>query len=310
VKARLTAFRNSSVVSKAEAGFGSINVNETIRSKSEFIIRIVSDTTVIERFLLTITDRNNNTWDEYFELPVFSKDLAELKDFQIADGRKVIVAARGIGADTLVLGTGNGDGVANPGESIVIMAKDGDNFRRTELLVSDKQLNVGGENKRSSDYWGTYDHVGASAKYSVPVISSSCPQNHIIDAVVEYWMPDYPNHIIKQGRVKIKVSGKDVTPPSVEWIKVSGDNKVMVKVTDGSEVKKVIVRFTHQSDPLSSFEAELNNDGMHGDISQDDKVFSFIIPVRGFGFYSAEVSATDSFGNTTSFKEKSIQVVH
>jgi hypothetical protein len=83
-----------------------------------------------------------------------------------------------------------------------------------------------------------------------------------------------------------------------------------VKVIDGSEVRKVSVRFTHQSDPLKTFESELKNDGLNGDISQDDNVFSFIIPVRGFGFYSAEVSATDFFGNNASFKEKSILVVH
>ena len=310
VKAKLTAFRNSAVVSGAEADFGTINVNETVKSKSEFIIHTVSDTTVIERFQLTITDKNKNTWNEYFELPVFRKDLPEIKDFRIADGSQVIVASAGIGSDTLVLGKGNGDGVANPGESIVILVKDEDLFRRTELLVPDNQLNAGGENKRLSDYWGTYDHVGGSAKYSVPVISSSCPENYVIDVVAEYWMPDYPNHIIKQGIVKIKVSGRDITPPSVEWLRIKGDNTIQVKLIDGSEVNQVRIKLSHQSDPAKSFEAELNNDGMNGDISPDDNVFSFTIPVRGFGFYTGEISASDSFGNITNLKDTGILVVH
>ena len=310
VIANLTAFRKSAVVLKAEADFGTINMNETVRSKSEFIIRTVSDTSIIEQFQLTITDKSNNSWTEYFQLPIYRKDLPEIKDFQIADGRKVIVSDSGIDTDTLVFGTGNGDGVANPGESIVILVNDGDMLRRTELLVSDNQLNVHGENIRLSDYWGTYDHVGGSAKYSVPVISSSCPENHLLNAVVEYWMPDYPNHIIKQGRVNIKVSGRDITPPSIEWIRLTGDNTILVKTIDGSEVRQVRAKLSLQSDPLKSFEAELTNDGLNGDISKNDNVFSFKIPIRGFGLYTAEVSATDSYGNNTNLKDKSILVVH
>jgi poly(3-hydroxybutyrate) depolymerase len=310
VRATLTPFRKSVLVSKSEADFGTVKMNETISSGSDYVFHTLSDTTIIERFKLTITDIHNNSWIEYLDLPVYRKDLPEINNFQIADGRKLIVASRGISNDTVILGNGNGDGIANPGESVVILVRDGDSLRRTELLEPDEQLNVHGENKRLSDYWGTYDHVGGSAKYSVPVISSSCPQNHLIGAVVEYWMPDYPNHIIKQGKVKIKVSGKDTTSPLIEWIKVTGDNKVMVKIIDGSEVKQVSVRFTNQSDPLRSFEAELKNDGLSEDISPDDTVFSFTLPVRGFGFYSAEVSATDLCGNSSVIKDPGIFVVH
>lgn len=310
VRANLTAFRKSAVVSKSESDFGTVKMNETIRSGSDFIFRTLSDTTIIERFKLTITDIHNNSWTEFLELPVYRKDLPEINDFRIADGRKLIVASRGISADTVVLGNGNGDGVANPGESIIILINDRDSLRRTELLESDGQLNIRGENKRLSDYWGTYDHVGGSAKYSIPVISSSCPQNHIIDAVVEYWMPDYPNHIIKQGKVKIQVSGNDNTPPSVEWIKMTGDNTILVKVIDGSAVSKVNVKFSHKTDPAKSFETELMNNGLNGDVSKEDNVFSYRIPVRGFGFYSTEVSAADSFGNNIEFKNAGPFIVY
>lgn len=310
IRANLTALRKSALVSKPSADFGTISMNEKVQSKSEFIIRTAADTSVIERFKFTISDKDKNTWTEYFELPIFRNDLQEIKDFQLADGREVIVAGSGVSADTIFLGAGNGDGIANPGESIVVLVKDGLLFRRTELLVSDKQLNVHGENKRLSDYWGTYDHVGGSAKYSVPVISSACPDNYVIETVVEYWMPDYPNHIIKQGRVNIKVSGRDNTPPAIEWLRITGDNKILVKVVDGSEVKQVSARLSLQSDPSKSFEAILKDDGLDGDISKTDKVFSFKIPIKGFGFYTAELTATDSFGNTASLKDKSILVVH
>ena len=77
-----------------------------------------------------------------------------------------------------MLGHGNGDGIANPGESIVILVKDQNKYWRTHLTFSDKYVNPFGLNKRMSDDWTSFDHVGASAKYSVPLISSDCPDDH------------------------------------------------------------------------------------------------------------------------------------
>ena len=63
---------------------------------------------------------------------------------------------------------------------------------------------------RKSDDWTHFDHVGASAKYTVPLIASNCPENHTIDFFAEYWLPEYPFHIIKQGIIKIEVKGKTI----------------------------------------------------------------------------------------------------
>ena len=60
---------------------------------------------------------------EYFEIPIFKKDLPEIKEFEIADGRVVTVSKGGINEETIFLGKGNGDGIANPGESIVILVR-------------------------------------------------------------------------------------------------------------------------------------------------------------------------------------------
>ena len=60
----------------------------------------------------------------------------------------------------------------------------------------------------------------------------------MVEFFAEYWLPDYPNHIIKRGKVKIEVTGKDSTPPIVQWIKVSGDNVVQAKVYDNNNVLK------------------------------------------------------------------------
>ena len=73
-----------------------------------------------------------------------------------------------------------------------------------------------------SDDWAPFDHVGASAKYSVPLISSDCPENHPIDFFAEYWLPEYPLHIIKQGIIKIEVKGKDNTASKNQLGQYSG----------------------------------------------------------------------------------------
>lgn len=310
VKATLSAFRKSVIVSSGESVFKTININETQKSTSEFRFSTLSDTTVIERFKLTITDRNNSSWTEYFEVPVFRGDLPVMNDFQIADGRKVIVAGKGNGTDTLILGTGNGDGVANPGETISILVKDGDKLRRSEILVSDELLNPNGENKRLSDYWGTYDHVGGSAKYSAAVISSSIKGDKTLSTLVEYWMPDAPNHIIKQGIVNLKVTGSDKTAPSVEWSKVAGDNTIMVKLTDGSGIKQVSVKLSLVSDPKVNGIYVLNNEGINGDRVSGDLVFSYKIPVKGFGFHTLDITASDSFDNKIELRTPGIFVVH
>ena len=310
IVATLSAFRKSAEVSRSVVQIGDINTNEILKAKSDFVFRTYSDTSVIERLKLTISDKNGKKWIEYFDIPLYKQDLPEFTDFQIADGREVIVAARGTGSDTLILGTGNGDGVVNPGETIAILVKDGNSYRRTEILSGDKFLNPGGEKKRMSDNWGSYDHVGGSAKYTLSVVGSSVPENMLINTLVEYWIPANPEHIIKQGRVSFRITGKDKTPPSVDWAKITGDNTIMVKLTDGSEIRKVSAKLVLKSDPKVLINAELNNDGIMGDRVKDDFIFSFKLPVRGFGFYDMEITATDSFSNKMEVKMPDAFVVH
>ena len=107
-----------------KADLGDIGINKIAESKTPLVFHVNSDTIEIEKFRLTITDKFKNEWVEYFEIPLFKKDLPEIKEFEIADGRVVTVAKEGINEETIFLGKGNGDGVANPGESIVILAKE------------------------------------------------------------------------------------------------------------------------------------------------------------------------------------------
>ena len=159
------------------------------------------------------------------------------------------------------MGNGNGDGIANPGESIVILVKDQDKYWRTHLSFSDQYINPFGINTRMSDNWGSFDHVGGSAKYSIPLISSDCPENHPIEFFAEYWLPEYPYHIIKQGLIKINVKGKDSTAPKIKWVKMPGDNILQARIYDGSKIQYVKAKLISKNDPQISFEVELKDDG-------------------------------------------------
>jgi len=309
LKATLSSTRKSSSVIKADADFGTIGPNETGESKTGFSFRVNSDSIEIGKFLLTIKDKYNNIWKTSVEIPLI-KDFPEITDFEIADGKRVTVAKEGVDTETVVLGSGNGDGVANPGESIVVLVKEMNKLWRTSLIVSDKYINPLGANIRISDNWGKYDNVGGSAKYSVPIISSECPENHIAVFFAEYWLPDKPDHIIKNGKISIKVTGKDITPPELQWVRIPGDNVIQAKILDGSVVRNVKAKLVLKDKPDKYFEVELKDDGSNGDKAENDNVFSFEIPEQRFGLYNIEISAADSSENLMTKKSPDIFVLY
>jgi hypothetical protein len=296
IKATLSATRKSAAIKQGTSEVGSIEVNKIETCHAPFVFQVQSDSIEVEKFKLTIRDDNKHEWIEFFEIPL-KKNLPEIKNFEIADGKIFAVANGGTNIETIILGNGNGDGMANPGESIVILVKDQDKHWRTDLTFSDRYLNPFGINVRKSDNWTPFDYVGASAKYDVPLISSDCPENHEIDFFVEYWLPEYPLHIIKQGVITIKVNGKDKTPPKVAGVYIPGDNIIQVKLYDGSKIKNVKAKLILSDDPKKFLEVELKDDGMAGDRVDSDNVFSKKIPEQKFGIYRVIIEAMDSFDN-------------
>jgi len=296
VTATLSATRKGTTIIQGQSMFDNIGVNEIKSSPSSFSFRVSADSVEIEKFKLTIEDGKNNRWVEFFEIPL-RKDVPELKNFEIADGKIFTVAKGGVDSETVFLGHGNGDGIANPGESIVLLVKDQNRYWRTSLFSSDKFINPFGINIRHSDDWTDFDHVGASAKYNVPLIASNCPQNHSIELFAEYWLPEYPFHIRRQGVIKINVKGSDVTSPQITWVHVTGDNNIQAKVYDGSAIRIVTAKVVSKDDTGKSFEVSLKDDGIAEDRVEGDHVFTKKIPEQKFGFYKVAIEAIDSFGN-------------
>jgi hypothetical protein len=309
VVAEIHSTRKSASVLQSKLVFGNVNPDE-IKSESKRFSFFVKDVDVeIERFKIIIRDANGNEWTEYIDIPI-KENVPEIADFVIADGKEFVVAEAGNDSITVFLGKGNGDGKANPGESVVILVNEKGRYFRTFLHTTDSFINPEGIHIRESDNWTNHDHVGASAKYSVPVIASNCPENHSAKFFAEYWLPDYPYHIIKRGIINLKVTGKDLTPPELQWLKISGDNTIQAKLYDGGEISTVKAILYLKDDPKKYFEIELNNKGEFGDHSNSDLIFSRKIQDKGFGLYMATIEATDIYGNKMVKDWKEILVLH
>ncbi|MFC1608123.1 choice-of-anchor X domain-containing protein, partial [Candidatus Latescibacterota bacterium] len=293
-------------VIKGTAELGGIVVGDIEHPLTPFTFTVIVDNIEIAQFRLVIKDSSNNEWTEYIEVPIRT-DAPEWTDFTIADGLNFTVATAGTTKTSMRLGKGNGDGIANPGESIVVLVADKEEkglYRRNYLYTQDENVNPGGIHPRMSDNWGRYDHVGGSQKVSEPVIASNCPKGHVIEFFTEHWVPDYPNHIIKRGKVNVTVSGEDTTPPIILWAMIPGDNILQVKVVDGGKIDQVsatmhYTRIVNAGDHHEDFKVTLKDDGMNGDRIKGDNVFSRKIREQAFGLYTAEIKAVDRYGNSS-----------
>jgi hypothetical protein len=305
VNARLSAVKDNASFKQDRSTFNDIAAGEVRKAQTNFTFQVKAGIEII-KFKLVIRDENKNEWIDFFEIPV-RKNAPEIKEFEIADGKTFTVAKGGNDSETIELGSGNGDGKANPGESIVILVKDVQKYWRTDLFSADRYVNPFGVALRKSDYWGNYDHVGASAKYDIPLIASNCPENHTIEFFAEYWLPDNPLHILRQGVIKIEVKGNDATPPQVQWVQVTGENIVRAKIYDGSKIQSAKAKLILKNDPAKSFEIELQDEGQTGD---GDNVYSKKMTGDKFGIYRVIIEAIDSSGNKMIYERTDDFVLH
>ncbi|WP_158856431.1 alpha/beta hydrolase-fold protein [Lunatibacter salilacus] len=137
---------------------GDIGVLSTA-TVSPLVFHIPSESIGTQKFTLKLKDRNNNEWQEDFVLHLKPKGKP-IERFEIADGREVTFLKGGKDTVSMVLGVGNGDGIPNPGESIVVLVNDGGINRLTSLHSFSPLVDLKSSHTRVSDSWSNFDHVG------------------------------------------------------------------------------------------------------------------------------------------------------
>ncbi len=122
------------------------------------------------RFNLSITDNKGNLWKDEFDAPVFY-DVPEFTNIGIDDG------------DSEIFGSGDGDNIAEPGETIMIYQ----DSHRTRLYYDDPYID--GErlyDELQPDKWG--DGYAVS---SLVHISKDCPAGHQIRFLACYEVKEW-----------------------------------------------------------------------------------------------------------------------
>src|SRR5690606_20354551 len=96
----------------------------------------------IVKLQVVFTDGSGRSWQEEFEIRV--KDpVDELLNFVVADGKEFTVVKEAVDSVTEVVGVGNGDGIANPGETIVILVENGGKYLRADAYTTNEYINPG-----------------------------------------------------------------------------------------------------------------------------------------------------------------------
>jgi hypothetical protein len=136
------------------------------------------------------------------EIPTFP-GAKPAPDFRIADGKEFNVYQEGVKRVPLMLGHGNGDGHATSGEKMAVLVPDGDGWRAAELFTNDECVDL---RERVSDVWSDYDHVGASAKYSLALIQPGCAPGHVVRMLGRVQWPHAPDHRVEYFTAEFPVA--------------------------------------------------------------------------------------------------------
>lgn len=146
------------------------------------------------RFNLSITDEDNNNWNDEIDVPVFY-DSPEFSEVSIDDGRQINWKGK-------ILGTGNGNGIVEPGETVVLYT--GDN--RLRLFYDDPFV----DSLTERVYLEPISRWIEGIKFSSVVqIKKNCPPGHKVEFLAEYIETKQrgsPDEIIKHERHWGKVS--------------------------------------------------------------------------------------------------------
>jgi len=117
-----------------------------------------------------------------------------------------------------------------------------------------------------------------------------------------------PKHIIKRGKVKVEVRGRDETPPQIQWLQVSTNERVEARIYDGAGIGKVMLTFApneqkstkrhvNWDDVPKGFSVELVDNGLNGDAIEGDGIYSRKIKDKPSYFYDLKIEMVDASGS-------------
>ena len=139
-----------------------------------------------------------------FEVPLFpaAGPARQFTDFEIADGRAMTAWRHANEQAETVFGEGNRDGQAAPGESFVVLLKDGDAWRPAELFSNDPCLDTG---MRGADPWDYMDHQLASMPYTVSAVRAACEPGHPVHALARIVSPGAGGYQTRYAAIEFPV---------------------------------------------------------------------------------------------------------
>jgi enterochelin esterase-like enzyme len=250
-------------------------------------------------------DSGGRSWTMPLEIPVFP-EVAAPTNLVVNDGQIVSMWRGATSKVNQAMGAGNADGQVNPGETISLLYPDGSAYRAGEMFSFDDCVDRSSSDPdggqylrwRTSDYWGGYDNVGASVKYSRPIIRSSCPAGHPVTFFVRYVLPNRPEHVLRQGVATVVVGGTDTTPPQPVLARVTGD-VVQIDLREGSGVSAATAIFRNGPTTVS---VALGDGGAGGDRAAGDAIWSGRITGSATGTYTLDVASTDVLGNSATVR--------
>ncbi len=149
--------------------------------------RIRSRSAGLDRAKLKLVVRYNDKKDQFLlEVPFYSPEKT-LTHFKIADGQAVKLEVE----EKTVVGEGNGDGIANPGEWISVFTKsDLDSLHDFGLQLYTEDPYVAMDNRRML-FFARNDWSGAQRLTSQVQIKPDCPDGH---QITFYGIYEYPKN--------------------------------------------------------------------------------------------------------------------
>jgi pimeloyl-ACP methyl ester carboxylesterase len=198
---RVTVSSPNAGVSFSAAGFSLQRLESGAQAGGEICFTVAEPSREILKLEVRLAAEGGPAAVVPVEVPLW-RDVPEIRSYRVLDGGKAPLWLKATEKTEQALGSGNRDGVADPGETIAIAVPDRDGFRAVELFTSDDCVDG---TQRLSDPWDRYDWVGESDKIGLPVISSTCAEGHEIQFFARYKLPNKPLHILKEGIVRIRV---------------------------------------------------------------------------------------------------------